>query len=97
MYHARKTVFDPIRGGQREEVVCGTVLSPGPAEWADIFLFRDPAPTVVARGVQPVRGSRRTMATLLPATKPYRNAPTGSKPCSRTARAIRSWPSSAPV
>ncbi|MEX5295238.1 hypothetical protein QYM41_08150 [Kocuria sp. CPCC 205268] len=44
MYHARKTVFDPIRGGQREEVVCGTVLlRPGPAEWADIFLFRDPA------------------------------------------------------
>ncbi|MFI7481401.1 trypsin-like serine protease [Kocuria sp. M1R5S2] len=44
MFHARTSVFDPFRGGRREEIVCGTVLvRHEEAQWADILLFRDPA------------------------------------------------------
>jgi hypothetical protein len=44
MFHVKKMVFEPLRGGQQEETVCGTVLLRHDlAEWADIFLFRDPA------------------------------------------------------
>jgi hypothetical protein len=52
MHHAKKMVFrrpppqrgGGARGGWREEIVCGTVLLRHElAEWADIFLFRDPA------------------------------------------------------
>ena len=43
MFHATKTWLDPIRGGQRTRIVCGTVLLRAPlAEWQDVLLFRDP-------------------------------------------------------
>ena len=43
MFHATKTWLDPLRGGQRTRIVCGTVLLRAPlAQWEDVLLFRDP-------------------------------------------------------